>query len=393
MNTRIVLSLVAALTLIVSCGEDSTGPSEPDITPSTLSLAYTGDSSRTVGSSAQYQIPAFSDFRTWRGSKGRSCQITASWTICTETVFKDYTLYRSNRPGISSDPLSADELGIFTDPNDTLFVDNEVNWASVYYYALKTTDTNDYSVWSNEVSIAVPDAVPDSVVATIVVGNQPLGICPLPSGEYVYVTNAGSEDISVISVASNSVIATVSIGYGVEGICSLPSGEYVYVTSPSDDMVFVIRTSDNSLAATLDMDHTSYGICSLPSGEYVYVTGSGNVYVIQTSDYSVVATIDVGTSAWDICALPSGEYVYVTDAYSDHVSVIRTLDNSVVATIDVGERPQGICSLPSGEYVYVTNVDTNNISVIRTLDNTVATTVDVGKYASYVLRITRLLEW
>ena len=46
MRTGIVLSLIVAITLIFSCGEESTGPSGPDVSPSTLSVAFTGDSSK-----------------------------------------------------------------------------------------------------------------------------------------------------------------------------------------------------------------------------------------------------------------------------------------------------------------------------------------------------------
>jgi len=223
---------------------------------------------------------------------------------------------------------------------------------------------------------------PDTVVATVIVGNNPNGIVSLPSGNYVYVTNYYHNTVSVIRTSDNTVVTTVNVGGGPQDVCSLPSGDYVYVVNGGDDNVSVVRTSDNNVVTTVDVGDSPRDICSLPSGDYVYVTSyfDDSVSVIRTSDNTVVATVAVGNYTTSICTLPSGDYVYVVNGGDDNVSVIRTSDNTVVATVDVGDEPQAICSLPSGDYVYVTNFKDNNVSVIRTSDNTVVTTVNVGIY-------------
>ena len=121
MRAGTVLSLIAASILILSCGEDSTGPSGPDVTPSTLSVEFTGDSSK-VGvdnnpitfSHSALSITTARENET--DSKG-SCEVTSSWTICGDAAFKSYVLYRSESPGISSEPSSAEILGVFTNAN------------------------------------------------------------------------------------------------------------------------------------------------------------------------------------------------------------------------------------------------------------------------------------
>ncbi len=62
---------------------------------------------------------------------------------------------------------------MFSDPSTSSYVDNDVDWSTEYYYALKNTDTDNNSAWSNECSITTPssggggNSYPDSVVATI----------------------------------------------------------------------------------------------------------------------------------------------------------------------------------------------------------------------------------
>lgn len=373
MRCTLVLLVSAIITLCISCGDDATGPDNPAVSPSTLSLSYTSDSSWKENTPS-LSGTSLAGVTSTRNAKG-NCIVTASWTICPETTFQSYTLYRSLSSDISANPSSASVLGIFTDPNVSEYIDSEANWATEYFYALQTKDDNDNYVWSNEVPIGLPDVLPDGVVKMVDVGDFPRGICSLPSSEYVYVANYNAGTISVIRVSDNSVTETIYVGENTGGLCSLPSGEYVYAINGAQDILSVIRTSDNSVYTTVSVPWASAGagVCALPSSEYVYVSGSPTS-VIRTSDNALVAVIDI--SSWDVCALPSGDYVYATNPSDDAVLVIRTSDNTVVATVDVGDGPQNICALSSGNYVYVTAND-HNVYVIRTSDHSVIATVPI----------------
>ena len=438
-HTVIGLLLVS---LITSCGDSSTSPSGSEISPSMLSVEFTGDSSKVDQDDRTVTTENASDrtagLRITNGPKG-NCEVTATWSMCTDISFNSYVLYRSDSSGISSNPSSAEVLGVFSDPNVTEYVDSDVEWAEEYYYALKTTDSDNNSVWSIETSITTPGSSPtqstlvlkevfwnyvdlywstchdsdfisyclfrseapnieaDTNLATRVATNTlavdttyfDTGVMDDVTYYYALMTmnNKGlaswSNEIEVETLPGipDSVVVAVNVGGGPYGICSLPSGDYVYVANGSDDNVSVIRTSDNSIVATVNVGSVPNPICSLSSGDYVYVAnyGSDNVSVIRTSDNSIHATVSVGDHPIAICALPSGDYVYVANSgIDDNVSVIRTSDNSNIATVDVGDRPCGICSLPSGDYVYVANGNDDNVSVIRTSDNSIATTVNVG---------------
>ena len=174
MKNGISFSILAAFVLILSCG-DSTGPSGADVSPSTLSVEYTGDpfkagEDNSPGAPSQTALSIANSLEIGTGPKG-SCVVTASWTICGDAAFKSYILYRSESPEIPSDPSSAEVLGVFNDVNTSEYIYSNIDWAIMYYYALKTNDTNDNGVWSTEVSVDIPVALPDSVITVVGVKN------------------------------------------------------------------------------------------------------------------------------------------------------------------------------------------------------------------------------
>ena len=61
-------------------------------------------------------------------------------------------------------------------------------------------------------NVSVIDTATNTVIATITVGDQPVGVAVNPAGTLVYVANFSSNTVSVIDAATNTVTATVTVG-------------------------------------------------------------------------------------------------------------------------------------------------------------------------------------
>jgi YVTN family beta-propeller protein len=237
---------------------------------------------------------------------------------------------------------------------------------------------------SNNVSVidTATDTVPGSPVG---VGNSPFGVAAHPNGTRVYVTNGVT--VSVIDTLTNTVVATIPVGSQPHGVAVHPNGTRLYVVNGGSNTVFVIDTATNAVVKTITIPGSSpsphpFGVAVHPDGTWVYVTNlyRGTVSVIRTSDNTVFATIPVGAYPRGVTVHPDGTWVYVANNGSGNVSVIDTVTNTVVATIAVGGEPFGIAVHPDGTWVYVANykADATTVSVIRTSDNTVFATIPVG---------------
>ena len=71
-----------------------------------------------------------------------------------------------------------------------------------------------------------------SVVASIPVGGlAPVGVAITPDGTRAYVTNAGSENVSVINTATHTVSALVRVGAIPLTVAFTPDGSSAYVAN------------------------------------------------------------------------------------------------------------------------------------------------------------------
>jgi YVTN family beta-propeller protein len=68
------------------------------------------------------------------------------------------------------------------------------------------------------------------VTATIAVGRQPIGVATDPRTKRIYVANAGSGTVSVISGRTDKVVATVRVGRVPAWVATDPRTDTIYVT-------------------------------------------------------------------------------------------------------------------------------------------------------------------
>jgi gliding motility-associated-like protein len=164
---------------------------------------------------------------------------------------------------------------------------------------------------SNDVSVV--STVTKTVIATIPVGAKPYGVSVSKDGSRVYIGNINSNNVSVIDAISNTVIATIPVGKAPTGVVVSPDGKKVYVTCETDNVVSVINTDTNTVEATIPAGQRPYGITTNKAGTRVYVTNitSKSISVIDMATNTVFTTIPYGYEARDIEVSPDDQFVYV----------------------------------------------------------------------------------
>jgi len=231
-------------------------------------------------------------------------------------------------------------------------------------------------------TVSVIDAANQTVVDTVEVGTNPLGVAVSPDGSRVYVTNQKTlGTLTIIDAGTNAVATPVPVGAGPSGVAVKLPGTKVYVANRDDKTVSVFDVGSGVVTGSpIAVGNNPLGVAVNPAGTPAYVVnkGSDSVTVIDTNLDTVITTVDVGNDPTHVAVSPNGSRVLVTNGSNSSVSVIDAGTNTVIDTIAVGNTPEGIAFDPDGTHAYVANNGPNTVSVIDTLTGTVSGPIVVG---------------
>jgi phospholipase C len=222
-------------------------------------------------------------------------------------------------------------------------------------YGVAVTPANgaaltDLEVWVTESGtniVSVFNASTRAVAETVVVGIYPHGIAITPAGQGVtqggttaYVANTGpntgkggSQTVSVIDTAGYAVSDTITVGEAPQVVAISPDSSIVAV-SCADGVYLITASSGTARKAALQL-RNPHGVAFSPDGSQLLVADSerDRVVVINVSTLKAAATVSVGSSPWNIAYSADGSSVYVTNANDDTVSVLDADSFKTVTTI------------------------------------------------------------
>lgn len=254
--------------------------------------------------------------------------------------------------------------------------------------------------------------------------------------EYAYVTNGGSNTVSVLDLVNLRQDRVISVGSNPTGIAANPVKNEVYAVNTGSDSVSVIDAEKNAVAATISVHKQPYSIDVDARGERAYVanSGSNNVSVIDLGKRREIAAIGTGEGPGMARIAPDGNSLVVSNRISGSVTIIdphalkvRSIfdgcpsatyisilpDSSkafiacsgghqvmavglarpespiasehsdrMLSLLDVGQTPVHLALKPDGGEIFVSNFDSNAISEIATGTNEVGGTYLIGAHPS-----------
>jgi len=216
-------------------------------------------------------------------------------------------------------------------------------------------------------TVTVINVQTKAVIATINVGNNPVGLAVTPDGKFVYVTNSAGDSVSVIATVTNTVIATpaLAVGAGPDAVAITPDGISAYVTNYSNGTVSVITVATNVVAATLAVGAHPDAIVITPDGLFAYIGNStdNSISVIATATNTVIATVILPTFSASrpapgaLAITPDGAYVYIEAGGSAGVYkiyILATATNTFIGSITSTVGAGALAISPDGKYLWHT---------------------------------------
>ncbi len=260
-------------------------------------------------------------------------------------------------------------------------------------YGVAMTPDGD-EVWVTESgtnTVSVIATATNKITDTVVVGIYPHGIAITPDGSSAYVANTGpntgpggSETVSVIDISAKAVTGTLTVGEAPQVLAVSPDGSLLFVTCA--DGLYAIATADGRVRKASEDLRNPHGVTVTPDGSHAYVADSerNQIVVLDASSLRTVGRIPVGATPWNTAFTADGVSAYVTNANDDTVSVIDVASASIATTIALGESngqpnhiPTAIALSPAGE-IWVACNTSSSLVVIDPSGNVVLKSIEIG---------------
>jgi YVTN family beta-propeller protein len=252
---------------------------------------------------------------------------------------------------------------------------------------------------------------PNTVIATISVGDTPASMAVTPDNLFAYVANnnndslPGGDTVSVLNLTYNTLEQTISDSSFNEPytVTINAAGTKAYVTNSNGTTVSIIDIRTNTVTGVIGGFDGPSGFVITPDGNHAYVNnyggpsgvGSGNGTTVRVVDLNTNAivgpAITVGLAPAAMAITPDGAQIYVINYVDGNlgtgtISIINTRDNSVQLDVITGlSGPFAIAITPNGKYAYITNFGSNNfspvgttVSVVSIQSNTIVATITLG---------------
>jgi YVTN family beta-propeller protein len=281
------------------------------------------------------------DVVTQATSTGATAPGEIAWDAANSTLYgtapgsDEVLVFDSSGNEVATIPLASgsDPVALAVDPNN----DN------IY---VADAGTNQLSVISGADCNSTSPGGCSTTPPTVNVDSGPDAVAVDSTTGKVFVAAGTADEMDVVSVASNAVIASYATGTDPDGIGVLT--QYVGTSSPNDvDAVYVANAGSNTVsvihADTFAPQGTppvgsapvSVAVDSLTGDSYVANSGDNTVSIIDGETHTVTGTISVGSNPSSVAIDESTDTVYVADSGDGTVDVIdgAAIDGAVTASV------------------------------------------------------------
>jgi YVTN family beta-propeller protein len=188
--------------------------------------------------------------------------------------------------------------------------------------------------------------------------------------EYVYVTNGGSDTVTVLDVVDVRVDRELAVGHDPVALAASPTRNEIYVVNAgavgATGSLSVIDAEHNTVSATIPLHRQPDSIDLDPSGSLAYVanSGSNSVSVIDLKLRREIAQIQAGEGPAAARLAPDGKTLVVANRRDDSVSLIDPASGRVRATIGGCPGAAGAIILPDSSKAFVPCAGGHQVMVV-----------------------------
>lgn len=219
-----------------------------------------------------------------------------------------------------------------------------------------------------------------SIIGSVSVGYNPIGVAISPDGTVGYATNAvDGYHTTKFNAVTMAKITDLSSGTDSSGIIFAPDGGKVYTTCHWSSAINVYNVATNTrLPDITGIDSGGFDLAITPDGQFIYALGrTGNIYKVSTASNSVVKTIPfTGSGTMAVTMSPAGDRLFVTGE-DKKLHVFSTNTDTETYTSNLGSTSYGADLTPDGNALLVSLYDLGQVAILSGTDYSLLQSVTV----------------
>jgi 6-phosphogluconolactonase len=247
--------------------------------------------------------------------------------------------------------------------------------------------TNQVAVYREDPTAGVLTQISGSPFA---VGDGAQSLVLHPSGKFLYVANPGQNenDISLFTIASNGSLTEIFPRISVAPLGSLPqlllmdpAGGFLYVENAGSNniSVFSINSANGGLTAVAGSPF-SLGLSPLnmrltPSGKFLFVSAASQPlgliagFSVSSGTLQLASlTNSDGINPFGLAIDPAGKFLYAANTSSNSISIFSigssgSLTEVPGSPLSTYNDPVSLLLDPKGQFLYVADQAANNVAV------------------------------
>jgi YVTN family beta-propeller protein len=241
-------------------------------------------------------------------------------------------------------------------------------------------------------TVTVLDVVNVRVDRELPVGHDPVAVTASPTHNEIYVVNSGAAgangSISVIDAEHNTVIATIPVHRQPVSIDLNSAGTLAYVANSGSNSISVIDLDARRELAQVPAGDQPVAARLAPDGKTLVVAdqGGNSAAVIDASTGHPRATFAGCPGASEVVILPDSSKAFVPCSTGHQVMVVALAQpdahpsqpDRLETLMDVGHAPVDLALKPDGGEIFVSNSLSDSVSEIYNTTDEVGDTYMIG---------------
>lgn len=189
--------------------------------------------------------------------------------------------------------------------------------------------------------------------AVLPVGRQPFAVAVDDATDTVFVSNVGSDNVTVINATACASSGSYAVGREPHGMAFDPANGLLYVADSGSNAVSVVSEARGTVVATVPVGRDPIGVAYDPVHDRIYVADHDSyaVTVLSGRTNRVIATLPAGVGPYGVALDNTTNTVFVTNEGSDNLTVLNASSDRVEPSIFLGLpviRLYGYTEVPEG---------------------------------------------